>query len=181
MLPALVVSLAVKAFVVQAFFIPSGSMERTLHGCPGCRGDRVLVDKLSYDVREIRRGEVVVFHGTGPWLSAGAGSEDFVKRVVGLPGETVACCDRDGRVTVDGRPLDEPYVFRNDHRAFDAVTLGPDELWVMGDHRSSSSDSRVHGPIATDDVVGRAFVIVWPLSRWALLPAEGKAPDDVEG
>lgn len=176
-LPALVVSVLLKAFVVQAFFIPSGSMEPTLHGCPGCRGDRVLVEKISYGVRDVTRGEIVVFRGTGRWLQ-GEGDKDFVKRVVALPGETVACCDRGGRVTVDGRPLSEPYLHGIDQQPFTPVTLGAGQLWVMGDNRSSSSDSRFRGPVRTQDVVGRAFVIVWPLSRWAALTAP---PDDAGG
>jgi signal peptidase I len=214
---ALVVAVAVRAVLVQPFFIPSGSMERTLHGCPGCSGDRVLVDKIVYDVRDIRRGEIVVFSGRGSWGSSaevppppsvnpltgalrgvaralGAAPPvvtDYVKRVIGIPGDRVACCTTDGRVTVQPAGADEPvaldetYVFQPDGQPFCAAGLGPQacpagaegvlvpkgRLWVMGDHRSASADSRAHldgpasGTIPVDEVVGRAFAIVWPPSR----------------
>jgi signal peptidase I len=218
---ALGLALVIKAFLIQAFFIPSGSMERTLHGCPGCTGDRVLVNKLLYDVREVRRGEIVVFSGKGSWgtnddlavappanavqellreaaraVGAAPPSEkDYVKRVIGIPGDRVACCTPDGQVTVQPagaeRPvaIDEPYVFQNDRQPFcaagtgdtacpsgaEGVTVPEGRLWVMGDHRSASSDSRAHlddpgkGTIPIDQVIGRAFVIVWPLNRAGVL------------
>jgi signal peptidase I len=214
---ALLLAFFLKAFLVQPFFIPSGSMERTLHGCPGCSGDRVLVNKVVYDIRDIRRGEVVVFSGEGSWgnneelpASAPVGwfsrsmtavgravgavppaSTDYVKRVIGLPGDRVACCTSDGRVTVQpagsAEPvgLDEPYVFQDDHLPFCAAGLGAElcptgaegvlvpegRVWVMGDHRSGSADSRAHlsgpasGTVPQDEVAGRAFLIVWPPSR----------------
>lgn len=209
---ALVLAVLVKTFLVQAFFIPSGSMELTLHGCPGCRGDRVLVNKVVYNVRDVRRGEIVVFNGVdsfdseapdpGPasgaqravravtrLLGLGApGEKDYIKRVIGLPGDRVACCSN-GHVTVQakGSPtaveLQETYLFQDDQQAFCAdgtdaqcrpgapgVLVPEGRLWVMGDHRSASSDSRANGTIPIDRVIGRAFVVVWPLSRVKTLP-----------
>jgi signal peptidase I len=193
LLVAILVSLMVKTFLVQPFFIPSGSMEPTLHGCTGCLGDRVLVDKLTTSIRGIHRGDVVVFHDSGGWLphpdtSARLGSRvqealafiglassssesDLVKRVIGVGGDTVE--GRDGNVYVNGTQLKEPYVFPGDRptEASFKVTVPAGRLWVMGDHRSDSSDSRFHqdrpgkGTIAVNDVVGRALVIVWPLGR----------------
>ena len=218
-----------QAVLLQAFVIPSGSMEQTLHGCPGCEGDRVLVDKAVYDVREVRRGEVVVFSGEGSWGSnglvppdeggvvsralrgvaraagaAGPDDTDYVKRVIGLPGDRVACCTADGDVTVQPAgsgepvPLDEPYVFEDDEQPFCAAGLGsvlcpvgaegvlvPEgRLWVMGDHRSASADSRARrtapggGTVPVDRVVGRAFAIVWPLGRADLLTVPATFDED---
>ncbi|HEX2074008.1 MAG TPA: signal peptidase I [Geodermatophilus sp.] len=209
LLVAFVLALLVKTFLVQAFFIPSGSMERTLHGCPGCTGDRVLVNKVPYWFGEPEPGDIVVF--TGPeswspevdvaeptnwfsgallWLGRAVGvappsEDDYVKRVIATGGQTVQCCDPEGRVTVDGQPLDEPYIFENtpvESRAFGPVTVPEGRLWVMGDHRSASADSRSHmsdehaGTIAVDDVIGKAAVIVWPLDRFGLL-----ASPDIQG
>jgi signal peptidase I len=204
LLIAFVLALIVKTFFVQAFFIPSGSMEQTLHGCGGCTGDRVLVNKVPYWFGEPEPGEIVVFKGpdtwtpevsvTEPsnwlsgallWLGRAVGvappsEDDFVKRVIATEGQTVECCDPEGRVIVDGVPLDEPYIFENtplETRAFGKVTVPPGRLWVMGDHRSASADSRSHsgdrhsGTIAVDDVIGKAAVIVWPVSRFGLLDA----------
>jgi signal peptidase I len=199
---AFVLALLVKTFLVQAFFIPSGSMERTLHGCPGCTGDRVLVNKVPYWFGEPEPGDIVVFRGpdtwspevdvaepsnwfTGAllWLGRAVGvappsEDDFVKRVIATEGQTVACCDAEGGVTVDGEPLDEPYIYENtplESRAFGPVTVPEGRLWVMGDHRSASADSRSHvgdeysGTIAVSDVIGKAALIVWPLDRFDLL------------
>jgi signal peptidase I len=199
---AFVLALLVKTFLVQAFFIPSGSMEETLHGCPGCTGDRVLVNKVPYWFGEPEPGDIVVFKGpdtwspevtyeeptnwfTGGllWLGRAIGiappsEDDFVKRVIATGGQTVECCDAEGRVTVDGEPVDEPYIHEPtpiDQRAFGPVTVPDGRLWVMGDHRSASADSKAHiddrysGTIAVDDVIGKASVIVWPPSRIGLL------------
>jgi signal peptidase I len=202
LLIAFVLALIVKTFFVQAFFIPSGSMEETLHGCTGCTGDRVLVNKVPYWFGEPEPGEIVVFKGPDTWTPevsvaepsnwfsgallwlgravgvAPPSEDDFVKRVIATEGQTVQCCDPEGRVTVDGEPLDEPYIFENtpiESRAFGPVTVPEGRLWVMGDHRSASADSKAHigdrysGTIGVDDVIGKAAVIVWPISRFDLL------------
>jgi signal peptidase I len=191
---ALVLALLIKTFVVQAFFIPSSSMENTLE-----IGDKVLVNKLVYDFRPIHRGDIVVFNGDGSWDQAlppqppltrlwdsisglfgtAPGVHDYIKRVIGLPGDHVACCDPQGRVTVNGVPLSEKsYLYPGNvpsSRRF-SITVPQGRLWVMGDHRSVSYDSRGHmsdpgtGTIPEDKVVGRAFLIVAPFSRWHILP-----------
>jgi signal peptidase I len=162
----LLLSLGLKLFVVQAFFIPSGSMEQTLHGCDGCaNNDRVLVDKLGYRFHDPRRGDIVVFDGRGSFTSLEADRKDFIKRVIGLPGELVECCDFEGRVLVNDQPIEEPYVFEDNRMVFGPVVVPEGHLWVMGDHRCCSDDSRVKGTVPIDRVVGRAFVTVWPPSR----------------
>jgi signal peptidase I len=193
---ALVISVLIKTFLVQAFYIPSGSMENTL-----LVNDRVLVNKLADKPDEIHRGDVVVFRDPGGWLDGGqpgrggliglirdglvfvglapaAGEEDLIKRVIGVGGDTVACCDAQGRVTVNGVPLDEPYLYPGDKPSDDSfapVKVPAGELWVMGDHRSVSEDSRAHrnqpgkGFVPVKDVIGRAFTVVWPLDRARLL------------
>lgn len=193
---ALGLALVIKAFVIQAFYIPSASMENTLD-----IGDRVLVNKLAYDLHGVNRGDIVVFNGAGSFTQAspsqpdnpvqalaGAvasalgvtsqGERDFIKRVVGVPGDRVACCDERGRVTVNGVPLNgEPYLHPDDvpSKTDFEVTVPTGELWVMGDHRSVSADSRAHlgdpggGTVPIDQVVGRAFAVVWPPAHMKLL------------
>jgi signal peptidase I len=197
---AFCLAVLIRTFLVQAFYIPSGSMEQTL-----LIGDRVLVNKVVYDTRTPRRGEVVVFSGPANWAPENAidenpglfsrvggtlgdlvgvstaGKKDFIKRVIGLPGDRVSCCDPDGRIYVNGKGLDEPYVTDNSpldappdpricrSRRFDEVVVAPGQLFVMGDHRAVSEDSRCRGTIPIDDVIGRAFVIVWPSSQWGTL------------
>lgn len=190
---ALVLAFVIKAFLVQAFYIPSGSMENTLR-----IGDRVLVNKLVYHLRPIHRGDIVVFNGLDSFTpevhytppknpvlrflrSVGGafgitppGEKDFIKRVIGVPGDHVSCCDAQGRVNVNGTPLTgESYIYPGDHPSeisFD-VTVPKGRLWVMGDHRSVSADSRAHlgdpggGTVPADKVIGRAFVVVWPPSH----------------
>lgn len=212
LLVAFVLALLVKTFLVQAFFIPSGSMETTLHGCTGCTGDRVLVNKVPYWFGEPEPGDVIVFEGPDTWspevqvaepsnwISGGLmwlgravgvappSEDDYVKRVIAVGGQTVQCCDPEGRVVVDDKPLDEPYIYQDtpiETRGFGPVTVPRGRLWVMGDHRSASADSRSHvndqyaGTVAVDDVVGKAAVIVWPLSRFGTLDSpdiQGAAP-----
>jgi signal peptidase I len=166
----------IRTFVVQSYRIPSGSMERTLHGgCdPDCGSDRILVNKLAYKLHGIHHGDVVVFKAVDPrWEEAVGGSEDIVKRVIGLPGDTVQCCDAKGRVIRNGKSLNEPYVY-NDGRPdpkkqFGPVVVPAGQLFVMGDHRDDSSDSRYNGTIPESSVVGHAFMRIWPLSRIGLL------------
>lgn len=200
---ALLISVLIKTFLVQAFYIPSGSMERTL-----LVNDRVLVNKMADKAHEIERGDIVVFQDPGGWLSGPgapesnriaelfrsavelvcigcatrAGDDDLIKRVIGVGGDRVRCCDAAGRVTVNGVALDEPYIFPGDQPSanpFD-VKVPPGSLWVMGDHRAGSLDSRAHhredgtsGFVRVDDVVGRAFSIVWPVDRLRMLRAPG--------
>lgn len=191
---AMVLSLVVKTWVAQAFFIPSGSMEDTLQV-----GDRVIVSKLHKQFAAIDRGDIVVFRDPGGWLpqvSQPQGTdpvgvvqqaltfvgllpdpadEHLIKRVIGVGGDRVVCCDAEQRLTVNGAPIEEPYVFPGDDPstlAFD-ITVPEDAVWVMGDHRSDSQDSRYHpldgdgseGSVPLANVVGRGLVTVWPLGR----------------
>ena len=209
---ALLLALVMKTFLIQAFFIPSGSMEHTLHGCIGCKGDRVLVNKLVYKFRDVHRGEIVVFNGKGTnFSSEGAveppknaldrirrevlgvvglgapGDKDFIKRVIGVPGDVVACCV-DKKVTVNGQPLDEPYVYlsacdpvpgqppsggpcEESQSTFEPVTVPEGHLFLMGDHRDGSSDSRFNGTVPITSVVGRAFAVFWPLKNDEATPS----------
>ncbi|MBT2406061.1 signal peptidase I [Streptomyces sp. ISL-87] len=196
---ALCIALVLKTFLVQAFFIPSGSMEQTIR-----IGDRVLVDKLTpWFGSEVERGDVVVFKDPGGWLKGeaarpaqdpvgvkqikqaltfigllpSADEQDLIKRVIGVGGDTVACCDGRGRVTVNGSPLDEPYVNPGNSPSdirFE-VTVPAGRLFVMGDHRANSADSRFHldeafeGTIDEHGVVGEAVVIAWPFGHWRKL------------
>jgi signal peptidase I len=193
---ALVLTILLKAFVVQVFSIPSGSMENTL-----IPGDRVLVNKLVYHFRSIARGDVIVFSGAGSWdppsppgpgnpivrvwddltnlVGISAPGTDYIKRVIGLPGDRVACCDAQGRVTVNGVPLNEQsYIYPDSAPSTIkfSITVPAGRLWVMGDNRPDSDDSRYRmndpgmGTIPESAVVGRAFVIIWPLSRIGDLP-----------
>jgi signal peptidase I len=214
---ALTIALLIKTFVVQPFFIPSGSMENTLK-----IGDKVLVNKIVYRVRPISRGDVVVFNGAGSWQAPTAGpvpshnpvvrlydvtlgklftsikglfgtapgQTDYIKRVIGIPGDHVACCNSQGNITVNGVALHETsYLIpggKPSQGKFNIV-VPPGRLWVMGDNRPESADSRLHdcaytftpatcvsydrgGTVPEDRVIGRAFMIVWPPSRIRILP-----------
>jgi signal peptidase I len=161
---AVVVALLIKTYLVQAFRIPSESMDPTL-----LNGDRVLVNKLSYRLHDVNRGDVVVFRRPDG-LPGGPGQpEDLIKRVIGLPGETVVA--RGGVVYVDDRPLSEPYLAEGTSTTdLDRpVTLGRDEVLVLGDNRRNSQDGRVFGPIAEDTIIGRAFLVTWPPGRLSTL------------
>jgi signal peptidase I len=154
--------LVVRPYVAEPFYIPSASMEPTLHGCDGCTPDRVLVDKLSYRFRDPQRGEVVVFERPAGLTTP---EDRLIKRVVGLPGETVS--GRDGSVWIGERRLDEPYVNPacNGTTDFAPMTVPAGTVLVLGDNRCNSLDGRVFGPIAQNSIVGRAFLIIWPLGR----------------
>jgi len=226
---AIAIAIVLKTFVVQPFYIPSQSMEQTLHGCPGCSGDRILVFKPVYHVRDPHPGDVVVFRAPHDWDELGGvqlssnpvahavqafgqligvvppSEKDLVKRVIAVGGQTVRCCDPEGKVQISDngeagpwRSLNEPYIFENsswrpptstsqrspdDTRSFGPVTVPADRLWVMGDHRNDSADSRFHcgepvggsscdpmsSTVPNDDVIGKAVVIAWPPSRWRTL------------
>lgn len=197
----IVLTALLRGFVFGAYRIPSGSMEQTLE-----IGDKVLVNKLVYNFRDVERGDVVVFNGAGSWTpkmkseeslsplrqvrrwvteffgGTPVGEEDFIKRVVGVPGDKVECrkTGHGFRVFVNGTRLHErSYLFPGDapcakrFAGKQAITVPKGRLWVMGDHRSLSADSRAHvgdghlGTVPEDKVIGRAFVIVWPVDRWS--------------
>jgi signal peptidase I len=179
---AILVAVLVRAFVLQTFYIPSPSMEHTLNIL-----DRVLVNKLVYDFRDPRRGEIIVFKAPSDWQS-GAEGEDFIKRIIGTPGDRVVCCDPQNRLTINGVSLDEPFIYRDADgqqdpaadKKFD-ITVPAGRLWVMGDHRSASGDSLEHyeesgnvqeATITEDSIVGRAFTVFWPVGRakWLSVP-----------
>lgn len=192
---AFAVSFVVKTFFMRAFYIPSGSMMNTLQV-----NDRILVNQLVPDVVPVTRGDVVVFHDPGGWLNAqptvpatgvhwvlqelgltAAPSDEFViKRVIGLPGDQVSCCDASGRMMINGVPIVEPYVLlpegesRASDLAFD-ITVPEGSYWVMGDNRYASKDSRYNqdqpgkGFVLEDEIVGRAFLLNWPLNRLSWL------------
>ncbi|MET9762046.1 signal peptidase I [Streptomyces sp. NPDC006372] len=197
---AVLIALVLKTFLVQAFVIPSGSMEQTIQ-----IGDRVLVDKFTpWFGSKPQRGDVVVFKDPGGWLQdeqtttpkddpvvikqvkegltfigllPSDNEKDLIKRVVGVGGDRVKCCDGQGRVTVNGIPLNEDYLYPGaapSDTPFE-ITVPQGRLWVMGDHRNNSADSRAHqdtdygGTVSEDEVVGRAMVIAWPFGHWNML------------
>ncbi|QEE61609.1 signal peptidase I [Salinibacterium sp. dk2585] len=210
---AVLISVVIKTFLVRSFYIPSSSMEDTLQIY-----DRIIVNQLVPDVVELNRGDIIVFQDPGGWLapspqeerspvveavdwvlaavglSAPDSNDHLIKRVIGLPGDEVACCNTFGQMSVNGVPLDEPYlklpervtkVAKDDF----AVTVPDDALWVMGDNRYNSCDSRCNasGPskgfVPLENVVGRAVVISWPTDRWVWLdnhPEVFEGVDDSE-
>ncbi|WP_353988097.1 signal peptidase I [Ruicaihuangia caeni] len=196
---ALVISFLIKTFLIRSFYIPSESMFDTLH-----RDDRIIVNQLTPELVPVARGDIVVFEDPGGWLTpspepekapiaaaadwvlslvglaADDTNEHLIKRVIGLPGDTVACCNEFGQLTVNGVPLDEPYVnlpagatrvSADDFK----ITVPEGALWVMGDNRWASADSRYNrdkpgnGFVPMGNVVGRAVVISWPIDRWTWL------------
>lgn len=205
---ATILSLVVKTWLVQAFYIPSGSMENTL-----VLDDRVIVSKLTPSHIELQRGDIVVFSDPAHWLGTTAApepsspvkkalqfvglvpedsDEHLIKRVIGLPGDTVECCTVDGKLKVNGVPITEPYVKPGSTAGGDgppfSITVPAGRVWVMGDNRSNSADSRYHddgtgatGSVPIADITGRAILLVWPLDRvtWLTAPGSvfGSVPD----
>lgn len=197
---AIVLSFVVKTWLIQAFYIPSGSMEDTL-----VKDDRVIVSKLTPGPFDLQRGDIVVFSDPGGWLAPSTTPTDtsavhkalqfiglvpddsddhLIKRVIGLPGDRVVCCDKNGLLTINGVAITEDYVKDGDvpsggKQPFDII-VPADKVWVMGDHRSDSSDSRFHddgtgktGSVPIADITGRAVMIVWPIDhvKWLSVPA----------
>ena len=195
---AVVISFLIKTFLIRSFYIPSESMEQTLQV-----NDRIIVNELVPDLVPLERGDIVVFRDPGGWLepqpeveqnpvvaffdwflsivglTAPDSNDHLIKRVIGLPGDNVACCNEFGQMTVNGVPLEEPYIKVLPGSAasdleFD-VTVPEDSLWVMGDNRNNSRDSRYNqetltkGFVPFDNVVGRAVLISWPIDRWTWL------------
>ncbi|MBV8162309.1 MAG: signal peptidase I [Acidimicrobiia bacterium] len=158
---ALLAALLIKTFLLQAFYIPSDSMNPTL-----VQRDRVLVNKLSYHFHDVHRGDIVVF--SRPPGENDPQIKDLIKRVIGLPGDTIE--GRDGQILINGRVLHEPYTATNSPMSdFSPRTVPAGHYFVMGDNRGNSKDSRVFGPISKSLIVGRAFIRVWPISKIALL------------
>jgi signal peptidase I len=171
---ALLAAVLIKTFLVQAYYIPSGSMEPTI-----MIGDRVLVDKVSYDLHGVHRGDIIVFSTPPDDTGVGGGVKDLIKRVIGLPGETLRS-GPDSEIFIDGRLISQPWLTpgaRSDPGPAicsvnnqtdcvgDTLHLPKGEYFVMGDNRGDSSDSRYFGPISGHLIVGRTFVRIWPLSR----------------
>ncbi|MDZ4827352.1 MAG: signal peptidase I [Actinomycetota bacterium] len=161
---AIGIALVIKMFLFQAFYIPSESMVPTLK-----KNDRILVNKLSYRMHDVNRGDIIVFKAPAGRTD---GIEDLVKRVIGLPGETVSF--RDNRVYIDGEPLDEGYLPEGTPTVQrctlgESIEIPPDSYFMMGDNRTASEDSRCFGPIPEGDIVGRAFVRILPVTRIGFL------------
>jgi len=201
---ALVLTFLIQTFLAKVYVIPSGSMETTLHGCTGCNNDRVLVDKISYRFTDPAPGDVVVFRGPDSWSSeieiqepsnavvrglqlfgsliglAPPDEKDFVKRIIAVGGQTVQCCDSRGQVMVDGKSLNEPYIFYlpeagpPKQASFGPVEVPQGQLWMMGDSRNNSADSRApdHGAVPVENVIGQARMIVLPFDRLGWVAAQ---------
>ena len=207
---ALVISFLLKTFLIRSFFIPTDSMEPTL-----LQDDRIVVSQLHGNILDLKRGDVIVFSDPGGWLSPLSGAREndpisrsldaignffgissstsadyLVKRIIGLPGDDLLCCDEEGFVKINEVPIDEPYlllpagvdkVSSNDFQ----VTVPSGALWVMGDNRYNSADSRRNmdkvggGFVPLENVVGRAVVVVWPQDRWSLLSNYPEVFDDI--
>ncbi len=209
---ALVLSVVLQAFIARVYLIPSQSMEPTLHGCAGCTGDRIVVDKLSYRFSDPESGDVVVFRGPDSWdqeFTSNRSSNtvvrglqevgsfvglvapdenDLVKRIIATGGQTVQCLADDPGVIVDGQVLDEPYLMEPPSplpgadtpcqgRNFGPITVPDGNVWVMGDNRTDSADSRYHigdelqGTVPESNIIGKARWIVLPFGRMGLIPS----------
>ena len=203
---ALVLSVLIKAFIIRSFYIPSGSMLDTLQV-----NDRIIVNVMAPELMPLERGDIVVFKDPGGWLgavptkqrepiqevadfvlgtfgiTAPDSAEHLVKRIIGLPGDTIECCDPDGRLLVNGVPIDEPYLKPgvSPSEVDFSVVVPEGQLWVMGDNRPNSTDSRYHQDLPTkgfvpiEVVVGRAFVISWPVENWLFLDNHPEVFGDV--
>ncbi len=194
---SLFISIIIKAFLIQAFYIPSGSMQTTLE-----INDRVIVNKLGNFFSDVKRGDVVVFRDPGGWLPAAyeekrsaplqairnglvfvglapdPAKQHLIKRVIGVGGDRIVCCDKSGALVINGKPVKEDYLYKGNkpsEMTFD-VTVPKGYIWAMGDHRAASEDSRYHqedatkGMVPLNKVVGRAFLIIWPVRHLTLLP-----------
>ena len=208
---AIIISVGIKTFLIRSFYIPSGSMENTLQV-----NDRIIVNQLIPDIVGLQRGDVVVFRDPGGWLpsqippqvnpvqgaidwvmtavglSASDLNDHLIKRVIALPGDTVSCCNEVGQMEVNGVPLDEPYLKLSEGAtrasAIDfSVTVPAGSIWVMGDNRNNSQDSRYNqetpskGFVPLENVVGRAFVITWPVANWSWLDNYPATFSDIGG
>lgn len=194
---SLFISIIIKAFLIQAFYIPSGSMQTTLE-----INDRVIVNKFGNFFTDVKRGDVVVFHDPGGWLppafqekrsaplqalrnglvfvglAPDPAKQHLIKRVIGVGGDRIVCCDASGALVINGKPVKEKYLYKGNapsEMKFD-VTVPKGSLWAMGDHRAASEDSRYHqedpnkGMVPLNKVVGRAFLVIWPVQHFGLLP-----------
>lgn len=194
---SLFISIIIKAFLIQAFYIPSGSMQTTLE-----INDRVIVNKFGNFFTDVKRGDVVVFRDPGGWLppayqgnrsaplqalrnglvfvglAPDPAKQHLIKRVIGVGGDRIVCCDASGALVINGRSVKEKYLYIGNapsEMKFD-VTVPKGSLWAMGDHRAASEDSRYHqedpnkGMVPLNKVVGRAFLVIWPVQHFALLP-----------
>ena len=194
---SLFISIIIKAFLIQAFYIPSGSMQTTLE-----INDRVIVNKFWNFFSDVKRGDVVVFRDPGGWLppayeekrsaplqalrnglvfvglAPDPAKQHLIKRVIGVGGDRIVCCDKSGALLINGKPVKENYLYEGNkpsEMTFD-VTVPKGYIWAMGDHRAASEDSRYHqedsnkGMVPLNKVVGRAFMIIWPVGHFSLLP-----------
>lgn len=195
---ALICSFVIKTFIFNIFFVPSGSMENTLQV-----GDRIVANVASSNFTSLQRGDIVIFEDTQGWLPADPNQKEptkvqnalaatgiisdpssrhMVKRVIGLPGDTIECCDDDGRIKINGQSIDETYLKRSSSSPITPgastefkVTVPEGGIWVMGDNRDQSSDSRFHmdlesnGVVRQEDVVGTVTILAWPLDRVGLI------------
>ena len=203
---ALVLSVLIKAFLIRSFFIPSGSMLETLQ-----INDRIIVNVMAPEIIDVNRGDVVVFRDPGGWLgpvreenrawfeqagdfvlgsfgiTAPDSDEHLVKRIIGMPGDTVVCCDETGLLQINGKSINEVYLPNGaepSNMEF-SVTVPQDSYWVMGDNRGNSQDSRFHtdlpgsGFVHEEFLVGRAFIVSWPVENWNWLDNFSEVFDDV--